>query len=42
MFLDPINKKPDELCRDDDDDVSKNDVFCVAFFVGFLSSAVLL
>lgn len=31
MFLDPT---PDEMCRDDDDDVS-NDVFCVAFLLAF-------
>ena len=36
MFLDP----PDEMCRDDDDDVS-NDVSVGRAF-GFLSSAVLL
>ena len=37
MFLDPT---PDEMCRDDDDDVS-NDVSVGRAF-GFLSSAVLL
>ena len=31
LFLDPT---PDEMCRDDDDDVS-NDVFCVAFLLAF-------